>query len=132
LDGLGTVVTVGAILLAFVADEQLRRFRGRPHCAGEVIQSGLWRRSRHPNYLGEVSTWWGLWLFALAAGANWWWTVAGAVAITLMFVFASVPMMERRLLASRAAYADYRAETPMLLPWPRRKPAADGVRRAGS
>ena len=119
LDGLGLAVTAGAIALAFVADEQLRRFRERPGRRGELICSGLWRWSRHPNYLGEVLTWWGLWLFALAAGAGWWWTAAGATAITIMFVFASVPMMERRLLSERAGYAEYRVKTPMLVPWPR-------------
>ena len=127
LDGLGLLVTVGAIALAFVADEQLRRFRERSVKRGDVILSGLWRRSRHPNYLGEVLTWWGLWLFALAAGSRWWWTAAGAVAITLMFVFASVPMMERRLLSERAGYAEYQANTPMLVPWPRRGPTPAGA-----
>ncbi len=131
LDGLGTAVTLGAIGLALVSDEQLRRFRGRPLSSGAVMRSGLWRYSRHPNYLGEIATWWGLWLFALAAGVRWWWTVAGAVAITLMFVFASVPLMERRLLASRAGYAGYRAETPMLVSWPRRKTSAGRIKGSG-
>ena len=52
---------------------------------------------------------------------------AGAVAITLMFVFASVPMMERRLLSERAGYAEYQANTPMLVPWPRRGPTPAGA-----
>jgi len=115
LDVLGVMVAVGAVLLAFVADEQLRRFRKDPRNHGRVMQEGLWARSRHPNYLGEVVTWWGLWLFALGSGLEWWWTVCGAVAITAMFVFVSVPMMERRVLATRADYADYRATTPMLV-----------------
>ncbi len=116
LDVLGIVVLLGAIVLAFVADEQLRRFRERHVNQGRVIDVGLWSRSRHPNYLGEISTWWGLWLLGLAAGVKWWWTVAGAIAITVMFVFASVPMMEKRLLATRPGYAEYRARTPMMLP----------------
>jgi steroid 5-alpha reductase family enzyme len=121
LDPLGEVVLLGAILLAFVADEQLRRFRMRPANAGKVINVGLWARSRHPNYLGEIGTWWGLWLLAMAAGVKWWWTVAGAAAITAMFVFASIPMMEKRLLVTRPDYAAYRAETSMLLPRPSRR-----------
>jgi steroid 5-alpha reductase family enzyme len=116
LDYAGVVVLLGAVVLAFVADEQMRAFRGRPGNQGQIMQSGLWARNRHPNYLGEISTWWGLWLFALAAGGRWWWTVAGAIAITVMFVFASVPMMERRLLATRAGYAEYREQTGMLVP----------------
>jgi steroid 5-alpha reductase family enzyme len=120
LDGLGIVVTLGAVILAFVADEQLRAFRGKPGNRGRVIGSGPWARSRHPNYLGEVATWWGLWIFALAAGLEWWWTVVGAAAITAMFVFVSIPMMERRVLATRPDYAEYRDQTPMLVPrsWP--------------
>jgi steroid 5-alpha reductase family enzyme len=116
LDGAGLVVLLGAVVLAFVADEQMRAFRGRAENRGRIMRGGLWARDRHPNYLGEISTWWGLWLFALAAGARWWWTIAGAVAITVMFVFASVPMMEKRLLATRVGYAEYQAGTGMLLP----------------
>jgi steroid 5-alpha reductase family enzyme len=120
LDGAAAAVTLGAVAVAFVADEQLRRFRGAARTRGRVMRSGLWARSRHPNYLGEVSTWWGLWLFALAAGLEWWWTVVGAVAITAMFVFVSIPWMERRVLATRSEYVEYRDETPMLLPRPSR------------
>lgn len=116
LDVVAAAVTLGAVALAFVADEQLRRFRRDPGNAGETIRSGLWSRSRHPNYLGEVATWWGLYVFALAAGGGWWWTGAGATAITLLFVFVSVPMMERRALATRRGYAEYMAGTPRFLP----------------
>ena len=82
-DGIGAVVMLGAIVLAFVADEQMRAFRRSPANQGLVMRNGLWSRSRHPNYLGEVATWWGLWLFAMGAGGRWWWTVAGAIAITV-------------------------------------------------
>ena len=116
LDAAATVVVLGAILLAYVADEQLRRFRRDAALSGKSIQSGLWRFSSHPNYLGEIATWWGLYLFAFAAGAHWWWTGGGAVAITLLFVLISVPLMERRALATREGYGEYAARTPMLLP----------------
>ena len=116
LDGVATVVYAGAIGLAFVADEQLRRFCEEPNNRDRNIREGLWSVSRHPNYLGEIGSWWGLWLFALASGLGYWWMVVGAVAITLMFVYASVPMMEARTLATRPGYEAYRADTPMLLP----------------
>jgi steroid 5-alpha reductase family enzyme len=125
LDVAGIVVSVGAITLAFVADEQLRVFRRDPTTRGRCIESGLWVYSRHPNYLGEIATWWGLWLFALAAGLRWWWTVIGAVSVTLLFVFLSVPMMERRALATREGYRAYRERTPMLVPRLRRVAVAD-------
>ncbi len=116
-DAAGTIVVLGAVLLAFVADEQLRGFREDPAHSGLTISSGLWRLSRHPNYLGEILTWWGLFLFGLASGVQWWWTGAGALAITTMFVFASIPLMEARLLETRPGYQEYRAKTPMLLPF---------------
>ena len=119
LDGAGTAVMLGAIMLAFAADEQLRSFRANPQNAGRSIERGLWRCSRHPNYLGEVGTWWGLYLFALAAGPRWWWTAVGAVAITLMFVFVSIPLMEERAVKTREGYQQYRERTPRLLPFRR-------------
>jgi steroid 5-alpha reductase family enzyme len=123
LDVLATLVALFAIGLAFVADEQLRRFRHDPGNRGQGMRKGVWAYSRHPNYLGEITTWWGLWLFALAAGLGWWWTGVGATAITFMFVFVSVPMMEKRALVTRTGYREYRVETPMLLPGLRRRAA---------
>jgi steroid 5-alpha reductase family enzyme len=125
LDAVATVILMGAIALAFVSDEQLRAFRRDPLNQGRCIVNGLWAYSRHPNYLGEITTWWGLWLFALAAGLGWWWTVLGAVSITALFVFVSVPMMERRALATRAGYGEYKARTPMLMLRPRRVAVLD-------
>jgi steroid 5-alpha reductase family enzyme len=120
LDVVATLVTLGAVALAFTADEQLRLFRKNPANRGEVIRTGLWRSSRHPNYLGEILTWWGMYLFALASGLNWWWTGAGALAITLMFLLVSIPLMEERALASRQGYAAYMKQAHMLLPLRRR------------
>jgi steroid 5-alpha reductase family enzyme len=116
LDAVGTAVTLGAIALAFGADEQMRRFRDDSGNKGRVMDAGLWAHSRHPNYLGEMATWWGLWLFALAAGVGWWWTGAGALAISAMFIFVSIPMMERRVMETRSGYAEYQGRTSMLLP----------------
>jgi steroid 5-alpha reductase family enzyme len=130
LDAVGTLVVLGAVVLAFAADEQMRRFREDPANRGCSIRSGLWAQSRHPNYLGEILTWWGFWLLALAAGLQWWWTVAGALAITVMFVLASVPMMEKRALETRSGYPEYREQAPMLVPrlWRREHP---GTAEAG-
>jgi steroid 5-alpha reductase family enzyme len=116
LDGVSMALTLGAIALALAADEQLRRFRKDPRNKDRVLTGGLWSRSRHPNYLGEIATWWGLWLFALSAGLKWWWTVCGAAAITAMFALVSIPIMERRVAATRGGYEEYRRRTPMLLP----------------
>jgi steroid 5-alpha reductase family enzyme len=120
-DILAIIVLFGSVLYAFLADEQLRNFRNKPENKGKTINSGLWRFSRHPNYLGEISTWWGLALSAIAAGYQNWWTLIGPVAITLMFIFASIPIIEKRNLDKRLGYAGYISETPMLLPLKYRK-----------
>jgi steroid 5-alpha reductase family enzyme len=81
---------------------------------------GLWRYSRHPNYLGEILFWWGLWLFGLAAAPDWWWTVIGPITMVLLFVFVSVPMMDRRSTARRPGYVRHMRRVPALFPRPPR------------
>ena len=117
----GAAVCLAAVTLRIVSDAQLRRFKQSAENAGKSIDSGLWKYSRHPNYLGEVSFWWGIWLIQLSVLPQLWWTIAGPVLMTLMFLFISIPMMEKRLLASRADYADYRRRTSALLLLPLRK-----------
>ncbi len=89
--------TLNAILLEKTADDQLRRFiKTRKH-ERESFQSGLWIFLKYPNYLGEMAFWWGLYMFALAVDRSLWWTVFGPAAITLMFLFISIPLMRKRL-----------------------------------
>jgi steroid 5-alpha reductase family enzyme len=123
IDVLAGVVTVAAIALEATADIQLRRFTRDPANRGKVADRGLWRISRHPNYLGEIAFWWGLWLFGLAAAPSWWWTVAGPIVMVLLFALVSVPLMDKRSLARRPAYAEYMRRVPALLP----RPGASGL-----
>jgi steroid 5-alpha reductase family enzyme len=116
LDVLAIVVTATAIVVETVADNQMRAFTRNPANRGRTIDVGLWSRSRHPNYLGEISMWCGLWLFGLAADPTWWWTVAGPVVMVLLFETASIPMMEERSVQRRPEYADYQRRVPRLLP----------------
>lgn len=122
IDGVATLVTGAAVYLELVADNQLRdytRHRKRP---GETMTEGIWAWSRHPNYLGEICFWWGLWLFGVAAvGVDRWWTISGVVAVTVLFNFISIPLIERRMLARRADYADVQARVSRLLLWPPRR-----------
>jgi steroid 5-alpha reductase family enzyme len=118
LDVAAVAVTAGAILLEATADRQLHRFTGDPANRGAIIDRGLWRHSRHPNYLGEIVFWWGMWLFGLAAAPDWWWTIIGPVVMVLLFTFVSVPMMDRRSLIRRPAYAEHMRHVPALLPRP--------------
>src|SRR5205814_5198032 len=110
LGPLGTAalaVTVTAIAIEAAADRQLRRFARDPANHARIVDRGLWRYSRHPNYLGEIGFWWGMWLFGLAAAPAWWWTVVGPIAMVLLFTFVSVPIMDRRSLERRPAYAEH-------------------------
>jgi steroid 5-alpha reductase family enzyme len=121
LDVVAVIVTGGAILVELVADEQLRSFN-RTKAPGDICRRGLWSWSRHPNYFGELSFWWGLWLFGLAADPTWWWTVIGPVGMTAMFLFASIPMIDRRGLERRPGYEDHMRRTSMILLRPPRSP----------
>ena len=116
---IGAVISIGAICLETVADWQLRNFK-KSSSASAVCNKGLWKLSRHPNYLGEILFWWGLYFIQLAILPSFWWTVVGPVFITLLFVFASIPMAEKNL-ASKTDYADYKKSTSMLIPLPKRK-----------
>lgn len=118
LDAAAVLVAGTAVVIEAVADRQLRRFVRAPGNRGRILDRGLWRHSRHPNYLGEIGFWWGMWLFGVAAAPSWWWTVAGPVAMVLLFVFVSVPMMDRRSLLRRPAYAEHMRRVPALLPRP--------------
>jgi steroid 5-alpha reductase family enzyme len=116
LDGLALLVTASAIALEATADEQLRAFRLANPAPGRVLDTGVWALCRHPNYLGELTFWWGLYLFGLAADPSRWWTVAGPVAITLLFVFVSTPLLDRRSVARRPGYERHMARVPALFP----------------
>ncbi len=117
LDVLAVIVTLGATALEAIADEQLRTFR-RAHPGGAAIcDVGLWARSRHPNYLGEVLFWVGLWLFAVAADpSSARWTAAGPVMMLLLFRLVSIPLADRRSLRRRPGYAEHIRRVPALLP----------------
>jgi steroid 5-alpha reductase family enzyme len=121
-DVVAAVVTAGAIAIEAVADTQMRAFLARPRDDGgdrPVMDEGLWAISRHPNYLGEILFWIGLFLFSRAAGGPTH-DVVGSVAMVILFSTVSIPLMERRQASRREAYRVYQQRVPVLLPWPRR------------
>ena len=120
LDALAGACALGGVALELFADNQLRRFRLAGPPPGSTLESGLWAWSRHPNYLGEILFWIGLALFGLAAAGFVWWAWLGALAMIAMFRFASLPMIEKRMLARRPGYAERQRRVSMLLPWPPR------------
>jgi steroid 5-alpha reductase family enzyme len=111
-----------AIGFAFEAagDSQLRNFIRDPANKGRIMDRGLWRYTRHPNYFGESIIWWGVFLTALSGGVLWY-AAAGSVTITFLLLFVSgVPLLERSMM-KRPGYAEYAVKTSVFLPLPRRK-----------
>lgn len=124
LDIVAVVVGIGAPILQFVSDAQMRAFI-RTRQPGQAMESGLWSWSRHPNYFGEISFWFSLAFFGIAgAPEDWWWLLAGAVGMTVMFQAASIPMMEKRSLERRPSYQDIIDRVPRLVPRPPRRRTA--------
>lgn len=127
LDVVAALVTLAAIAIETLADEQLRGFRRQKREDGAICDVGLWSWSRHPNYFGEISFWVGLWLFGVSAGAPWW-TAAGWVSMVTLFLGASIPMAEKRSLARRPHYAQHQKRVSMLIPLPPKKlPSAEAT-----
>jgi steroid 5-alpha reductase family enzyme len=115
LDGLGAALWLLGIAYQSVADWQLARFKADPAHAGRVMDRGLWRYSRHPNYFGEFCVWWGAWLVALAAGGAW--TIVSPLLMTLLLLRVSgVALLEQDIGERRPAYADYIRRTNAFLP----------------
>lgn len=111
----------GFALMAFglgfeaVADRQLARFRADPANRGRVMNQGLWRYSRHPNYFGECCFWWGAWLVAASAGAGW--TIVSPLLMTwLLLKVSGVALLEKDIGARRPGYADYVRRTNAFVP----------------
>ena len=121
LDGVALTVTAAAITVETLADQQLVRFRRAPRAAQDFLRSGLWSWCRHPNYLGEMGFWWGLFLFGVAADPSWAWTGVGAISITLMFRYVSLPMIEERMCERRSGFAEWASRSSMVIPRPPRK-----------
>jgi len=119
LDLVALAVAIGATAIEAVADEQLRGFVSGRSSHEEILATGLWKYSRHPNYFGENSFWWGLALFGLAADPHFW-SVAGAIAMTAMFVFVSVPLLDERSAERRPGYRDHMKRVSALIPMPPR------------
>jgi steroid 5-alpha reductase family enzyme len=102
-----------------VGDLQLARFRADPRNRGRVMDRGLWRYTRHPNYFGDLCVWWGLYGFALATGDAWW-AVAGPLLMGCVLLrMSGVRIMERHL-AGRTGYREYARRTSAFVPRPPR------------
>ena len=118
LDGLGLGLFVLGFLFEAVGDLQLARFKADPSNEGEVLDSGLWRYTRHPNYFGNFCMWWGWYAMALATGA--WWSILGPLVMSVMLLRVSgVSLLEKDIADRRPAYAEYKRRTNAFFPGPR-------------
>lgn len=116
-DVIAGIITLQAIVVETAADEQLRRFIRTNADPSGFLKTGLWKYSRHPNYLGEVGFWIGLFIFSFTAEKFQWWYISGPAVMILLFRFISVPMVERRMLKRRRGYDEYMKRTSALLLW---------------
>ena len=114
--GIFLALSLSAALLQGAADIQMHTFR--KHRTAPFCRVGLWKYSRHPNYLGEILMWWGVGLSVVAADPSLWFLLAGALANTALFFFVSIPMADGRQ-SRKEGFAEYKAETRMLLPLPK-------------
>ena len=119
LDLLGAALALAGILIETIADTQLAAFRDDPASRGQVLDRGLWRYSRHPNYFGEFCVWWGFYLLALSTGA--WWAIFSPLLMSVLLMRVSgVTLLEKDIGERRPAYARYVASTNAFFPGPRR------------
>ena len=118
LDIVGVVVWLIGFIFESVGDYQLARFRADPANKGRVLNTGLWRYTRHPNYFGDFCVWWGFYLIALSAGG--WWSIASPLLMSFLLLKVSgVAMLEKNISGRRPEYADYIAKTNAFFPGPR-------------
>lgn len=116
--GLGVAIWLVAVIGESVADAQMERFRTDPSTKGQVMNRGLWRYSRHPNYFFESLHW--IAYLPLAIGSAYWWVaiLPAAMMAWLLLKMSGVPILEAHLVNSRPGYADYMRRTSVFIPWP--------------
>lgn len=125
LNVLGAALAAFGIAFEAVGDAQLARFKAQPSNRGEVMDQGLWRFTRHPNYFGECCVWWGLWLMA-ASGGGWSaaWSIVSPVLMTVLLLKVSgVGLLEKDIAQRRPAYRAYVERTNAFVPGPPRRSA---------
>ena len=114
----GTALWAAGFLFEAVGDWQLSRFKADPANRGRVLDTGLWRYTRHPNYFGNALLWWGIWVTACDAPSVVWTAVGPALMTFFLLRVSGVTLLEKSLTGSRPGYADYIRRTSTFLPWP--------------
>jgi steroid 5-alpha reductase family enzyme len=116
LDFIGLMIWLVGFCCESVADWQLYAFMKNPMNKGKIMKEGLWHYSRHPNYFGEITMWWGIFCIALSVPYGWIALVAPITITVLLVFFTGVPMLER-VFKDNPEYQEYKKHTSMLIPW---------------
>ena len=121
LDALGVMLWFIGLVFEAGGDWQLSRFKGDPVNRGKVLDTGLWRYTRHPNYFGDFCVWWGFFFIALSSGA--WWSVVGPLVMSILLLKVSgVALLEKDIGDRRPDYNAYIQRTNAFFPGPPRAP----------
>jgi steroid 5-alpha reductase family enzyme len=119
LDAIGVLIWAIGFYFESVADMQLKQFITNPLHKGKIMDVGLWKYSRHPNYFGEVTQWWGLFIIAFSV-PNGYFTLVGPITITILILFVSgIPLLEKKY-EGRKDFEEYKKRTSMFIPLPPR------------
>jgi steroid 5-alpha reductase family enzyme len=121
---IGALVCLAGITCEAVADRQLARFLRRPDSGEAVMDSGIWRYSRHPNYFGDACFWWGVWLIAVETGSAWWTAIGPALMTLFLLRVSGVASTERTITSRRPGYREYMERTSAFIPLPPRRSAS--------
>jgi steroid 5-alpha reductase family enzyme len=132
-DALNIISVIGAVLAVIgigfetIGDMQLKAFKANPASKGKVLDSGLWKYTRHPNYFGDFCTWWGIWLVAAPAGWPVWIAAIGPLFLSFTLMkWSGAPLLEKSLKKNRPDYVDYIERTSGFFPMPPKKGAVRG------
>ncbi|MFL2721979.1 MAG: DUF1295 domain-containing protein [Gammaproteobacteria bacterium] len=117
----GSLISILAVILQIISDKQMRDFKKDVLNKNKIMNLGFWKYSRHPNYLGEVMFWIGLYVMALSVNDIPSWLILSPISMLVLFVFISCPMMDERSLNKRPGYKDYMKKTSQLLLLPSSK-----------
>lgn len=122
---IGGAVWLAGLLVEALADAQLKAFRADPQNKGQILDAGLWRYSRHPNYFGDALMWWGVFIAACANP----WAIPTVIGPAMMSHFlinvTGMATLDKKMAREKPGYAAYMARTSGFVPWPPKKPAAD-------
>lgn len=110
------IVCLIAIVIEMLAYIQMNKFKKNPENVGKINRNGLWKKSRHPNYFGEILFWFSMFLFNLSVRSDLWILIFCPLIVFLLFISISIPMLEKRQLNSKIDYFEYKKETNALLP----------------